>query len=131
MIKRDFVQNIISIYKECWENQNSERIIDIFSENAIYHEKVLGSPYQGHEEIRAYWEHKVVKNQANIEFKLLSLFIDGNSAVAEWDVKFDDLEKKARKHMREVAIIEFNGAKIQHFREYWTSKILGKYEDQE
>jgi ketosteroid isomerase-like protein len=77
-----------------------------------------------HAGIREYWQTKVVKEQANIQAELLSLYLDGPTAIAEWEARFDDLVKGHRKRMREVAILEFDGDRIASLREYWTSERL-------
>jgi hypothetical protein len=46
--------------------------------------------------------------QANIEAELLDLYLDGTTAIAEWEARFDDLVAGCRKRMREVAILEFD-----------------------
>jgi ketosteroid isomerase-like protein len=63
--------------------------------------------------------------QTNIEAELLNLYLDGTTAIAEWEARFDDLVAGCRKRMREVAILEFAGDKIDSLREYWTSQQLG------
>jgi ketosteroid isomerase-like protein len=56
--------------------------------------------------------------------ELLSLYVEGSTAVAEWEARFNDLVHGCRKLMREVAILEFEGDRIAHLREYWTSRRL-------
>ena len=124
MITQVEAKHILNIYKQAWEDQDSDLILKIFNNDAIYHEKTFEQPYVGHNGIKQYWEDKVVKQQSNIKFKLLSLYIDGNTIIAEWDSEFDDIKLKARKHIREVAIIELKDNKISHLREYWASRII-------
>ena len=120
MITKKFVKKILDI--EEWVNQDADKILTIFAKNATYHERVLGKPFKGHKQIRKYWQSKVVKEQSNIKFKLLDLFIDGNIAIAEWDASFNSNIEKARIHIREVAIIEFHNNKVSSLREYWHSE---------
>ena len=124
MLDKETVFNVIKIYKESWENQDSKKILSIFMSDAIYHERVLKEPYNGHAEIQKYWETKVIGEQSNIKFELLNLYVDGNTAIAEWDAEFDNLKKGTRIHMIEVAILEFTGSKIQSLREYWASESI-------
>lgn len=125
MIKRETVNSIIEIYKNAWENQDPELILKIFHPNATYHERVFEDPYYGHKEIKQYWEIKVVNQQRNIQFKLLSVYLDqdSNTAIVEWDAEFDDLKQDVRKSIREVAILKIDeNDKILSLREYWASK---------
>ena len=111
-------------YKTAWERQDSALILTLFTEDAVYHERVLHEPIRGHEGIAAYWEEKVVKGQGRIRFTLLQTYIDGATGIAEWDVAFDDLVQRKRKRMREIAILEFVEGKIAALREYWASEVI-------
>lgn len=125
MISRVQVKELIAIYASAWEQQDSALILSIFQVNAKYHERVLEQPYVGHSEIKKYWDNKVVSSQANIIFHLLNLYIDGETAIVEWEVSFDDVKQGVRKHMIEVAILEFEDGLISNLREYWHCKIKG------
>ena len=123
---RETVEALLVIYGKAWVTQDPELILQVFTPDATYHERVLHAPMTGHGEIKKYWEEKVVKSQANIKFTLLKLYVDeaANTAIAEWAAEFDDLEKKERKCMKEVAILELRGDRIASLREYWASKPL-------
>jgi len=54
----------------------------------------------------------------------LNLYLDGDTAIVEWEAEFDDLVKQVRKEMREVAIITFDGYRISSLREYWSSRCV-------
>jgi hypothetical protein len=120
------VQATLDTYILAWEGQDPDLILTIFTPSATYHERVLEEePIRGHTGIRRYWEDKVVSAQARIECRLLACYIDGATAVAEWEACFDDLEEGVRKRMREVAILEFDGPLIASLREYWASEVVG------
>ena len=53
-----------------------------------------------------------------------TITLDGTTAIAEWEARFDDVVKGHRKRMREVAILECDGDRIASLREYWTSESL-------
>lgn len=99
-------------------------IVSIFSATATYHERVLAEPIRDGSGIRMYWQTKVVMQQANIAAELLNLYLDGITAIAGWEARFDDLVTGCRKRMREVAILEFVGEEIASLRGYWTSEQL-------
>ena len=125
MLTKLEVINIMSIYKYSWEKKDTSKIPAIFHETATYQEKVLGLPMQGLSEIMQYWDEKVVQGQNNINFGLDEIYIDGNTAIVEWDVKFDDLIRKVRKHLKEIAVLKISEGKILSFHEYWDSKVIG------
>lgn len=124
LTKQD-VREVLDVYIRAWEQQDPDLIVTIFTESALYHERVLGDPIPNRDAIRAYWETKVVLSQANISCRLLRLYLDGRTAIAEWQAEFDDLEQGVRKRMREIAVLEFEGPLIASLREYWASEHLG------
>ena len=103
-LTKQAVRSVLDVYIQAWTEQDPDLITTIFTENASYHERVLQAPILGRDGIRAYWKAKVAGSQANIKCELLSLYLDGTTAIAEWEAEFDDLAQKTRKRMREVAI---------------------------
>ena len=73
-----------------------------------------------------YWQAKVVESQARITCELLNLYLDGDTAIVEWEAEFDDVAQSVRKRMREVAILVFEGQLIASLREYWSSEPIGR-----
>ena len=123
-LTRETVRRVVDTYIAAWVGQDPDLIISVFTSSATYHERVLDEPIRGEAGIRAYWQAKVVESQARIECDLLALYLDGETAVAEWEAHFDDIPKGVRKRMREVAILEFDGEKIASLREYWASEPI-------
>lgn len=121
-------REVIGVYIEAWETQNPDLIVTIFTDSATYHERVLQDPIPDQAAIRQYWQTKVVQSQANIKCKLLNLYLDGNTAIAEWEAQFDDLAKGERKRMLEIAVLTFEGGLISSLREYWASEQVGLLE---
>ena len=66
----------------------------------------------------------MVEAQANITCQLLNLYLDGDTATAEWLAEFDDVTQGVRKQMKEIAVLEFEGHLISSLREYWSSKTI-------
>jgi hypothetical protein len=125
-LTRQHVREVLNVYIRAWETQDPGLIVTIFTPAATYHERVLAEPIPDREAIREYWQTKVVGAQANIECELLSLYLDGDTAIAEWEARFDDLAQGVRKRMREIAVLEFDGPLIASLREYWASERLGE-----
>lgn len=126
MLTRDRVLASLKVYQIAWETQDPKLIVTIFTEDAIYHERIFERPIRGREGIRRYWMTRVVKDQANISFRVLNLYLDRSTAVAEWEASFDDLPQKVRKRIREVAILDFRDDLICGLREYWSTEVLGR-----
>lgn len=121
-LTREHVRGVLDVYIRAWETQDPSLIVTIFAPEATYHERVLGDPIPDREAIRDYWQTKVVEAQANIECELRSVYLDGDTAIAEWEATFDDLAQGVRKRMREIAVLEFEGPLIRSLREYWASE---------
>jgi hypothetical protein len=129
-LTREHAREVLDTYIRAWVEQDPGLIVTIFTEDATYHERVLGKPIPDREAIRQYWETKVARDQANIRCRLLAFYVDGerDTVTAEWEAEFDDLAKGVRKRMREVAILEFDGPLIRSLREYWASEQIGQLE---
>ncbi len=121
------VRTTIDTYLRAWTQQDPELIVTIFTDDATYHERVLGEPIRNRTGIRDYWQRKVVEGQADIDARLLNLYTatDGRTVIAEWEATFVDRVQNVRKRMREVAILEFAGDQIASLREYWASEVVG------
>jgi ketosteroid isomerase-like protein len=119
------VRDVIDVYIKAWETQDPDLIVTIFTEQATYHERIMGEPIPDREAIRRYWQDKVVGAQANISCRLLNLYLDGETAIAEWLAEFDDIAQGCRKRMQEIAVLEFEDGKIASLREYWASVTVG------
>jgi ketosteroid isomerase-like protein len=122
MVTHEIVKEVLKIYSKAWMNKDPEEIITIFTEDATYHERAFEEPHKGHEEIKKYWRDIVIGEQTEIEFELLNLYIEGDTAIAEWKAKFHKNNSQKKKVIKEVAILEFEGNKIKSLREYWHSK---------
>lgn len=127
LTKQD-VRDVLATYIKAWQEQDPDLIVTIFTERATYHERVLRDPIPDREAIRAYWQDKVVGEQANITCKLLNLYLDGDTAIAEWLAEFDDVGEGVRKRMQEIAVLTFEGQLISSLREYWSSTEIGVVE---
>lgn len=127
LTKQD-VREVLDIYIQAWETQDPDLITTIFTPDASYHERVLREPIPDRDAIREYWQTKVVQSQANIKCRLLNLYLDGDTAIAEWLATFDDLADGERKRMREIAVLDFRDGLISALREYWASESVGDLE---
>ena len=125
-LTREDVQDSWTSTSGPWETQDPDLIVTIFTPDATYHERVFGDPIPNREAIRQYWVDKVVNAQANVTCRVLKVYLDGDTAIAEWLAEFDDVAQGVRKRMREIAVLEFSGALIISLREYWASEQIGE-----
>lgn len=123
-LDRTIVEKIVAVYADAWTTQDPKKIISIFAPDGSYHEYVLRKSFIGHAEIKKYWEDRIGKEESDIHFKLLNIYIDGNTAIVEWEADFLNNNVQKRMHIREVAILEIVDEKIKSLREYWHSESL-------
>jgi uncharacterized protein (TIGR02246 family) len=123
-LTKQHVREVLAVYIRAWETRDPDLITTIFTDGATYHERVMGEPIRGRDGIRNYWQTKVIGSQANITCELLNLYLDGTTAIAEWEACFDDTAQQVRKRMREVALLDFDGPRIGSLREYWASEAV-------
>ena len=121
LAKQD-VRKLIDIYLRAWTTQDPDLILTSSPRPRPTTSGSWQQPIRDHAGIREYWQTKVVEEQANIQAELLNLYLDGTTAIAEWEARFDDVVQGHRKRMREVAILEFEGDRVASLREYWTSE---------
>lgn len=124
MVDKNRAQKLIGTYGAAWANQDTNLALSVFSDTALFQECVLEPPLKGHEEIRTYWEQTVCKKQKNIRFELLNLFVDGDTAIAEWDVVFLDVPEEVHKHLKTLAVAEIRNDKIIALRGYAQREVL-------
>jgi ketosteroid isomerase-like protein len=117
---------LIEVYGQAWMRQDPDLILTVFTKDATYHERVLQQAMHGHDAIRQYWETKVCREQAQIEFALRDLHIDPvkSLVVAEWEAWFLDIPGGCKRHMLEIAVLHIKDGQISSLREYWASEKL-------
>ena len=114
-------------YGRAWEKQDSDLILECFTESGIYQESPLAKPYKGHKQIKKFWNDSVKKNTKNIKFKLKKCYLsrDGKTGFAEWECKNTHRWKKdgktTRDHMVGIMILKMKGDKISYLNEYWNT----------
>lgn len=116
------VCSILATYGQAWELQDPELIISIFTEDATYQEGPFAEPMKGRDAIKNYWLKKVVQEQKDIHFTLLSLLVQDDRAAAEWNGDFIDTTTNEQVHLYEVAFLTFKNGKISSLRETWRSQ---------
>ena len=119
-MNKDRAIELLNIYGTAWETRDADLIVSIFTPDATYNDP-RESENHGHEGIRAYWNSKVVNGQKDIHFKLLNVWTDGDTVIAEWQADFVDVARNMRIDMTEVAIFGVRDAKFSSLREYYTS----------
>jgi uncharacterized protein (TIGR02246 family) len=117
---KEEAEKLIEIYGRAWETRDPDLIVTIFTEDATYFDpkEPLNN---GREAIREYWVTKVIGEQEDIKFKLLNLWLDGDTVIAEWHATFKQIGKGVSVDLTEVAIFGVRGGKFSSLREYYRS----------
>lgn len=121
-MKNNVFEKIMNIYKKSWEEQDSNLILTIFSNDWIYHDKPHNTPLKWHNEIKKYWEKYPVSDQKNIKFELLNYVFANWIYYAEWKSNFDEISTWKRADLRWIFLIELEKEKIKKLKEYWHLK---------
>ena len=98
--------------------RDPDLITTIFTEDATYNDPKEPENI-GRDAIRQYWVTKVIGEQENISFDLKNVWVDEETVVAEWHAEFDDIKRKLRIKMDEVAIFSIKEGKFNSLREYY------------
>lgn len=119
MTKEEAIK-LIEIYGKAWETRDPELIVTIFTEEATYNDPKEPENI-GRDAIKKYWETKVIGEQEDIKFKLLNVWVDGETVIAEWFATFKDIKRNLYIEMTEVAIFAVKEGKFSSLREYYKS----------
>ena len=119
MTKEEAIK-LIEIYGRAWETRDPELIITLFTEEATYNDPKEPENI-GRDAIKKYWETKVIGEQEHIKFKLLHVWVDGETVIAEWFATFKDIKRNLYIEMTEVAIFAVKEGKFSSLREYYKS----------
>jgi ketosteroid isomerase-like protein len=122
------IKEVMKKYKKAWEEQNTNLILECFTEKGIYQESPLAKPYYGHKEIKKFWNNIVVNNTKNIHFELGKCYVsnDNKTGFAEWICKNEYKESAKSKWKKEymvgIMILKMKGNKIISLNEYWRTR---------
>jgi len=116
------MKNVLTKYFEAWQNQDSEQLCSLFSENGIYKVKPFGlEEYKGLEKIKSYWEANPVTKQINPMPKLLTSAFGDGICFAEWE-STSTTNEGITKTTRGMLLLEFEGDLIKELREHYLSQ---------
>ena len=131
-LTRGLVCRAVEAYGRAWTTQDSDLIARLFTEDAVYVERVFdaSATMRGRQAIRAYWDRQICGKQSGIAFRHadseMVLDPDRRVAVVTWLAEFDNVrrlrgdasEKKVR--FVQVAKLHFSddATQITYLEEY-------------
>src|SRR5256885_5557793 len=108
-----------------WSAHDLDRLLALFTDDAIYEDVTMGAVNRGAAELRAFAEG-FFSGFPDVTFELRSAFANGASGGAEWILRgthTGDLPgmpaTRKRVEVRGASIIEFAGEKIRRCSDYW------------
>lgn len=109
---------LLDRYKVAWETFDGDAWVDLFTEDAEYHEDPFDEPLVGHNALRAYLlDH--ARTQRDVDFTVERHWVSGSTVLAAWHVAWT-----ARADGRLVRWAGFmtadvaNDGRISRFREW-------------
>ncbi|MDH3232226.1 MAG: nuclear transport factor 2 family protein [Alphaproteobacteria bacterium] len=114
----------LDAYKEAWERQDGERIVDLFTETAQYVETPFDPAMVGREAIARYWHEGAVSAQRDISFDSTLWAIAGNVAFAHWKAEFTRVPTGEHRRLDGVFCLTFEATadglpRCERLEEWW------------
>jgi len=82
------VENWLEFYGNAWVEGDAERIMDLFTSDAVYRETPYDAPMEGRAAIGKYWQDGAGDGQENVRFDAQVWMVQGSIAVAGWQANF-------------------------------------------
>ena len=119
---KEIALKLLAVYGKAWETQDPNLIGTIFTDDATYNPP--DSPINiGKPAIKTYWQRQIVEKEKDVRFRLLNVWIDGETVIAEWHTDFTLTRKNKRVSMDEVAILTTRDRLFSSLREYYKAEI--------
>ena len=78
---------LLERYKQAWETFDGDAWVDLFSEDAEYHEGPFGDPLIGHNALRAFLLRDA-ETQRDVDFTVERHWVSGSTVLAAWHVSW-------------------------------------------
>ena len=110
-------------YRQAWEKRDPDAAAALFTEQATYRETPYDPPFQGQDEIRAYWA-KAVAGQSGVRFTSEILACSGDRGVCRWHATFKAAEAGDTIDLDGIFLCRFaEPARVDAFEEWWHLKV--------
>jgi hypothetical protein len=76
-------QEWIADYGQAWVERDADRIVALFTEDAVYRSSPFREPHVGSAGIREYWT-RATSTQENLALRFGEPVVEGRNAVVEW-----------------------------------------------
>jgi ketosteroid isomerase-like protein len=113
-MRRATLEKWISDYETVWRSPGTDRLGELFADNASYLTSPWGQPIQGLEDLATFWDTE--RDGADEEFAMTSevVAVDGDVGVARVEVRYGNGDR-----WRDIWIVRFDAAgRCVHFEEW-------------
>ncbi len=123
MITQAQVQIWLDAYGKAWIEGDPDKLVTLFTDDALYQETPFDEPMVGKEAIRAYWQEGAADAQEDVSFSSKVWALDDMYAVAHWQARFTRIPSGTRVDLdgtfKLLFSITLDGLKCRELREWW------------
>ena len=111
--------DLLERYRVAWETFDGDAWVDLFAEEAEYHEDPFEPPLVGHNALRAYLL-EAAESQDQVEMTVERHWVVGPTVLAVWHASFVRRSSRARVRMAGFMTLEIDDdGRVRRFREWW------------
>jgi ketosteroid isomerase-like protein len=111
--------DLLERYRQAWETFDGDAWVDLFDEDAEYHEDPFEAPLRGHTALRAYLGEAAAA-QEQVEMTVERHWVVGPTILAAWHASFIRRTGRARVRLAGFMTLEVGpDGRIIRFREWW------------
>ena len=111
--------DLLERYRVAWETFDGDAWVDLFAEEAEYHEDPFEPPLVGHNALRAYLL-EAAESQDQVEMTVERHWVVGPTVLAAWHASFVRRSSRARVRMAGFMTLEIDDdGRVRRFREWW------------
>jgi len=112
--------NWLDAYGAAWEAGDADAAVELFTDDAEYHETPFAAPMVGAKDIHRYWVEGAGEAQKDVKFSHEALAVAGNVGLARWHASFVRIRTGKHVELDGFLLAEFARAgKCSVFREWW------------
>ena len=110
---------LLERYRHAWETFDGDAWVDLFAEEAEYHEDPFEPPLVGHNALRAYLL-EAADAQDQLEMTVERHWVVGPTVLAAWHASFVQRSDRARVRIAGFMTLEIDDdGRVRRFREWW------------
>jgi limonene-1,2-epoxide hydrolase len=118
-------QDILARFKRARQKRDSDRMVELFADEAEYRPDPFLPALVGVNAIREHW-NRVAAEQAHVDFDAERIWVVGTTVLSSWHCAFTTQASAERIRVRGFSTIELDdGGRISRLREWPSSRTVG------